>query len=133
MLCVSSMETFVFIGIYMFASGWFRSRLDAKDLSFKERLPKGLAFGFISGAIFLVFAIQYRSAKNIPEMGFTELGLYFCLFFFLGVFSSLRRSDDDGEDLRKLLDDPKNITPKQRMRAIREKNETANKTHNKSN
>ncbi len=113
------MDKFIFIAIYMFASAWMRSHIDQKGYSIFQRLYRGLLFGAITGVALYVFGTQYRELNGLPAMIGSDLLIFVGLSLGMGLFSSLPEAKDEGESLRELLDHPDNITPKQRMEAIR--------------
>ena len=113
------MDKFIFIAIFIFASAWLRIYFEKQHFTFVQRLARGSLLGLALGCIMYLFSVYYRSVNGIPGMSSKDVLVFMALTLCMGVFGSLPQAKDDAESLRELLDDPENITPKQRMEIIR--------------
>ncbi|MBB3170220.1 hypothetical protein [Simiduia aestuariiviva] len=115
------MDKFIFIAIFMLASAWLRTYFEKQHFTIVQRLARGSHIGLALGCILCLFSEYYRSMNGIPGMSGKDVLVFMALILCMGVFGSLPQAKDDAESLRELLDDPENVTPKQRMEAIRKK------------
>ena len=127
------MEGIVFAVIFTGVTGWLRADYDKKGLGWKTRLFRGVIFGTVIGLVVVFLGYLYREANEVPPLSLLEVLALFGLFLGLGSFSLLKWPKDDGTDVRAMLDDPRNITPQQRvdMAKAKYREQQSASTHNK--
>lgn len=116
-----SVEKLILIAILVIASSKFKLYLDGRGYSFTQRLCHGLFVGMLLAFLACGFAVVYRVVNELPMIEVKDALLFAGLSLGMTLLSSLP-SPKDEEPLRELLDDPENVTPAQRMKAIRDKN-----------
>lgn len=118
------MDRGLYLLIYFAGVALLRTHFEKRGFEPTKRATYGFLAGTVSGLCLAFYGKIVRQSTGVEPMSLTELGLWLLVSATITAFAVQTMPKEDNRGLREILDDPENVSIKDRVRAARQKHES---------